>query len=558
MDPNPAAVRRDPQEVFNQPPPLENYNLFTCDAPLRDGLLREGGAWGESLACEYGERLGRAELLELGVLANRNPPILHTHDRFGHRIDTVEYHPAYHDLMRIGIEAQTHSLPWTDPRPGVQVVRAVLMMLRHQVEEGTSCPLTMTFAAVPALNHQPDLAAEWLPRLLSNAYDPAFAPAPQKRGALMGMALTERQGGSDVQANTTRAAACGTGGPGAEYELTGHKWFCSAPMCDAFLTLAQTETGLSCFLLPRWKPDGTLNAFHIVRLKDKLGNRSNASSEIELNRAWARMVGEDGRGVQTIIEMIWHTRLDCVFGSTAGMRRALSEALHHAAHRSAFGKLLVDQPLMRSVLADLCIEVEAAAALALRLARGFDQGAHDEAQRKFTRLALAAGKYWITRRAPLVVGEALECLGGNGYVEDGPMARLFRDAPLNSIWEGSGNVQCLDVLRALRKEPDTLDAVLDEIAAARGASRVLDAYAAGLADELDDPQQLQFRARRLAERLALALQAALLVQHAPHPVADAFCAARLTGAGGFGFGTLPPGVDAEAIIARSMPEADSA
>lgn len=556
MDPKPAAVRRDPHDVFNQPPPLENYNLFTCDAPLRDGLRREGGAWGEPLAREYGARLGRAELLELGALANRNPPILHTHDRFGHRIDTVEYHPAYHDLMRIGVEAQTHSLPWINPRPGVHVVRAVLMMLRHQVEEGTSCPLTMTFAAVPALNHQPDLAAEWLPRLLSNEYDPAFAPASQKRGALMGMALTERQGGSDVQSNTTWAAACGAGGPGAEYELTGHKWFCSAPMCDAFLTLAQTENGLSCFLLPRWKPDGTLNAFHIVRLKDKLGNRSNASSEIELNRAWARMVGEDGRGVQTIIEMIWHTRLDCVFGSTAGMRRALSEALHHAAHRSAFGKRLVDQPLMRSVLADLCLEVEAAVALALRLARGFDQGLQDEAQRKFTRLALAAGKYWVTRRAPAVVGEALECLGGNGYVEDGPMARLFRDAPLNSIWEGSGNVQCLDVLRALRKEPDTLDAVLDEIAAARGASRVLDAYAAGLADELGDPQQLQFRARRLAERLALALQATLLLQHAPHPVADAFCAARLAGAGGFGFGTLPKGVDAEAIIARSMPEAD--
>lgn len=552
----PQTARRDPHEVFNQPPPLENYNLFDHDTPLREAMQREGDTWGEADAHEFGARLGRAETLQLGVLANRSIPILHTHDRFGYRTDTVEYHSAYHELMRIGVEAQTHSLPWIDPRPGSHVVRAVLMMLRHQVEEGTSCPLTMTFAAVPALKRQPELALEWLPRLLAPEYDPRFIPASEKRGALIGMALTERQGGSDVQANTTRAAACGIGGPGAEYELTGHKWFCSAPMCDAFLTLAQTEKGLSCFLMPRWKPDGTLNAFHIQRLKDKLGNRSNASSEVEFHGAWARMVGEDGRGVPAIIEMVWHTRLDCVLGSAAGMRRALVEALHHAAHRRAFGKRLIDQPLMRNVLADLCLEVEAATALALRLARGFDQGADDDAQRKFTRLALAVGKYWVTRRAPAVVGEALECLGGNGYVENGPLARLYRDAPLNSIWEGSGNVQCLDALRALKKDPGALEMFLNEIGAARGANTVLDVFTARLADELNDPWHLEARARQLAERLALALQAALLVQHAPPAVAEAFCAARLAGTGGIEFGTLPANVNFTEIIARSMPGLD--
>ncbi len=547
------SITHSPDEVFNQSTPLEDYNLFEHDLPLREALRREGGAWGEAQALAFGARLGRAETLRLGELANRYPPVLHTHDRFGQRSDQVEYHPAYHELMRLGVGQRVHSLPWTEPRPGAQVVRAVLMMLRHQVEEGSSCPLTMTFAVVPAIRQQPELAAEWLPGILSDQYDPRFLPAAQKQGLLFGMALTERQGGSDVQANTSRAVPIGQPGPGREYRISGHKWFCSAPMCDGFLTLAQTERGLSCFLLPRWKPDQTVNAFHIQRLKDKLGNRSNASSEIEFQDAWARLVGEEGRGVPTIISMVWHTRLDCAIGSAASMRRAVSEALHHAAQRRAFGRRLIDQPLMQNVLADLCLEVEAATALALRLARGFDQSPYDEQQRRFTRLATAVGKYWITKRNPAVNGEALECWGGNGYVEEGPMPRLFRDSPLNGIWEGSGNVQCLDMLRALRKEQGVLEATLAELRLAAGGNRHYDAFLAKLEGELADPTDLEPRARRLAEHLALALQAALLVQHAPAAVSEAFCAARLSGEGGLAFGTLPAGTDFGTIIERAMP-----
>jgi putative acyl-CoA dehydrogenase len=550
------SIRRQPDEVFNQSTPLENYNLFEADLPLQEALRREGGAWGQAQARQFGALLGQAETLRLGELANRYPPVLRTHDRFGRRIDEVEFHPAWHDLMRLGVAWRTHALPWVEPKPGAHVVRAALMMLRHQVEEGTSCPLTMTFAVVPALRRQPELAEIWLPRILSDEYDSRFIPAENKLGVLFGMALTERQGGSDVQANTTRAVSLGKGGPGEAYELTGHKWFCSAPMCDAFLTLAQTEQGLSCFLLPRWTPDGKRNTFRLQRLKDKLGNRSNASSEVEYHGAWAQMVGEPGRGVPTIIEMVWHTRLDCVFGSAASMRRALAEALHHAACRSAFGGRLIEQPLMQNVLADLCLESEAATALALRLARGFDEAPHAEAQRLFVRLALAAGKYWITKRDPLVVGEALECLGGNGYVEESPMPRLYRDAPLNAIWEGSGNVQCLDLLRAVRKEPGVLEATLAEIRLAHGGDRRLDGFVDALQREFADLEQIEVRARRLAERLALALQASLLVRHAPPAVSDAFCASRLAGDSGLAFGTLPKGVDFPQIIQRSLPIRD--
>ncbi|HET6892428.1 MAG TPA: acyl-CoA dehydrogenase family protein, partial [Pyrinomonadaceae bacterium] len=442
-EPAVTNFRRTSDEGFNQPPPLEDYNLFEHDAALQESLRREGGGWGKARVRDFGAAMGQTATLRLGEQANRYPPVLRTHDRFGERIDEVEYHPAWHELMRFGVEHENHSLPWTNPRPGAHVVRAVLNMLRHQVDEGPSCPITMTFAVVPSLRLQPELADEWLPLVLSNQYDSRFIPASQKRGVLFGMALTERQGGSDVQANTTRAVALGKSGGAQEYELTGHKWFCSAPMSDAFLTLAQTDKGLSCFLLPRWKPDGTRNAFHLQRLKDKLGNRSNASSEVEFHGAWARLLGEEGRGVPAIIEMVRHTRLDCAFGSAATMRRAVAEATHHATYRYAFGKRLLDQPLMRNVLADLCIESEAATALALRLARGFDESPNNEGQRKFTRLATAVGKYWITKRTVAVVAEALECLGGNGYVEESPLPRLYRDAPLNSIWEGSGNVQCL-------------------------------------------------------------------------------------------------------------------
>jgi putative acyl-CoA dehydrogenase len=546
---------RQPDEVFNQPPPLEGYNMFAHDAPLREALRREGGAWAEEKVCEFGALMGRAETLALGEMANRHPPTLRTHDRFGNRIDEVEFHPAWHELMRIGVKHEHHSLPWTNPRAGAHVVRAALNMLRHQIDEGASCPLTMTFAVVPSLRLQPELAQEWLPLILSDEYDSRFIPARQKRGVLFGMALTERQGGSDVQANTTRARPLtGKSGAGEEYEINGHKWFCSAPMCDAFLTLAQTEKGLSCFLLPRWLPEGTRNGFHLQRLKDKLGNRSNASSEVEFRGARARMVGEEGRGVQTIIEMVRHTRLDCAFGSAATMRRALAEATHHAAHRRAFGKRLLDQPLMRNVLADLCLEVEAATALALRLARGFDESPQDEGQRKFTRLATAVGKYWVTKRAVAVVAEALECLGGNGYVEESPLPRLYRDAPLNSIWEGSGNVQCLEMLRAVKKDAGTLEMLLQEIRAARGGSKHFDNFAERLERELIDSNQLETRARRVAELLALALQGSLLVRHAPHQVADAFCASRLAGESGQAFGTLHANTDFDAIIERSLPK----
>lgn len=549
---------RAPDEVLNQPPPLENYNLFEFDTPLREALRREGGGWIEDRAREYGSLLGRAETLKLGELANRHPPVLRTHDRSGHRIDEVEFHPAWHELMRIGVEYGTHSLPWASDRSGAHVARAALLMLRHQVDEGPSCPITMTFAAIPTLRMQPELAAEWELRALANEYDPRFIPAARKRGVLFGMAMTERQGGSDVRANTTRARPLGSGGPGADYELTGHKWFCSAPMCDAFLVLAQAGGGLSCFLLPRWKPDGTRNAFHLLRLKDKLGNRSNASGEVELRGALARLVGEEGRGVATIIEMVRHTRLDCALGSAGTMRRAVAEALHHASHRYAFGRRLVEQPLMKNVLADLCLESEAATAMALRLARAFDASRVSDEQRKLARIATAVGKYWITRRAIAAVAEALECTGGNGYVEESPMPRLYRDVPVNSIWEGSGNVQCLDVLRAMQKDHGTAEVLLHEIRSARGADRRFDAFVKRLEGMLGDVREGETRARQVVERLALAFQGSLLVQHAPHGVADAFCASRLATDRGLGFGTLPAGTDFDTLIDRARPRVEAA
>jgi putative acyl-CoA dehydrogenase len=407
----------------------------------------------------------------------------------------------------------------------------------------------MTYSAVPALRAAPELAAEWEPRFLSTDYDPRMIPAGDKRGALCGMAMTEKQGGSDVRANTTRAERVGAGGPGGEYRLTGHKWFCSAPMCDAFLVLAQAERGLSCFLLPRWCPDGTRNRFHIQRLKDKLGNRSNASSEVEFDGAWARMVGEEGRGVPTIIEMVNHTRLDCVIGAAAGMRQAVAQATHHAAHRMAFGRRLSDQPLMQNVLADLAIESEAATTAMLRLARAYD----GESERHFARLATAVVKYWVCKRTPVLVAEALECLGGNGFVEESMMPRLYREAPLNSIWEGSGNVICLDVLRAMTRGPEVVDAFLGELALARGAEPRLDAFVAGLGEELRDFESMEARARRVVERMAIALQGALLVRHGDPAVADAFCASRLAGDHGRAFGTLPAGVAFGRVIARAWP-----
>jgi putative acyl-CoA dehydrogenase len=548
------SIPYSPETVFNQPPPLENYNLFDADCALKEAVHREGGGWIDAEALQLGALLGRPETINLGVLANRFTPELRTYDRFGYRIDEVTYHPAYHELMRIGIESRTHSLPWTEKRPGAHVARAALVMLRHQIDEGTSCPLTMTFAAIPSLRSQPELAAEWEPLALSPVYDFRSMPAPKKDGVLIGMGMTERQGGSDVRANTTLAEPVNGGGPGKEYLITGHKWFCSAPMCDAFLILAQAPAGLSCFLLARWRPDGTRNAFHLLRLKDKLGNRSNASSEVEFRRASARLIGEEGRGVATIMEMVRHTRLDCALGSAASMRKAVAEATHHAAHRSAFGRRLIDQPLMRNVLADLCLESEAATTLAIRLARAFDRGGVDAREQKFARIATAIAKYWITKRAPAVVAEALECLGGNGYVEESALPRLYRDAPLNSLWEGAGNVQCLDVLRAMQKDPGTVEAVHEEIAEATGFNSVFDRFAGSLIPAKQLGTDPEFSARWFVEKMALALQAAALIRSGNQQIADAFCTARLTEGLGLLFGTMRSNHTVALLLERARPE----
>ena len=541
------------REVLNQPPVLEDRNLFTENVPLVEAVRREGADWAEERLTALGAESGEAAGRELGRLANENPPVLHTHDRFGRRIDEVEFHPAWHELLELSVKHGTHALPWREPGPGAHVTRAAMMLCGSGLESGHGCPISMTYAAVPVLRRQPEVAAEWEPRLTSLEYDRTFAPADQKRGALSGMAMTERQGGSDVRANTTVARPLNGGGAGAEYELTGHKWFCSAPMCDMFLVLAQADGGLSCFLLPRWTPDGDRNRMHIQRLKDKLGNRSNASSEIELDNAWARMVGEEGRGVPTIIEMVNFTRLDCVLGSTGLMREAVAQAIHHCSHRAAFGNLLVDQPLMQNVLADLAVESEAATLTALRLARAVDEGPDDPAQTLFKRLGLAVSKYWVCKSATWHVTEALECLGGNGYVELSGMPRIHREAPLNSIWEGSGNVNCLDVLRAMARTPEAVTAFFDEVESASGAEPRLDAYVRDLKAELGDPQGIEARARRIVERMAVALQASLLVRHGDPAVADAFCASRLAGDRGRALGTLPAGADFARIIERHSP-----
>ena len=536
-------------EVTNQPPPLEGYGLFGSDRALVEAVLREGGAGAAEPLHGFGRWLGEASTIRLGEQANRHPPALRTHDRFGHRIDDVEFHPAWHELLRRAVAERVHALPWAAPAPGAHVVRAAKAFLLNQVESGVCCPLAMTFAAVPALNDTPALAEVWSPKLLSAEYDPALRPVGKKRGALAGMAMTEKQGGSDVRANSTRAVRAGPG----EYRLTGHKWFCSAPMSDAFLTLAQTDKGLSCFLLPRMLPDGGRNAFRIQRLKDKLGNRSNASAEVEYAGAFAWLVGEDGHGVRTIIKMVHHTRLDAAISSAALIRQALAQALHHVAHRTAFGRRLLEQPLMRNVLADLALESEAATALVMRLARAFDGAGTDPAEAALARLATPVAKYWICRRAPGAIAEALECLGGNGYVEEGVLPRLYREAPVNSVWEGSGNVLCLDVLRALEREPAAADALLAEAEAARGADRRLDAWIDTLKNELRQTAEREHEARALVERVALALQGAVLVRHAPAAIADAFCAARLADRPGRQFGVLPAGLGLEAICERALP-----
>ncbi len=550
--------------VFNQAPPLEGLDVFSSNLPLVEAVQREGAGWISERAAALGRFVGAVggPQQEWGRLANENKPVLRTFDRYGHRIDEVAFHPAWHQLMKMGVEHELHSLPWTSDEPTAHAARAALYMTAMQAEAGFCCPITMTFAVVPALRATPEIAAEWEPLVTATSYDPRLVPAVEKGSAISGMAMTEKQGGSDVRANTTVAHPLNGGGAGAEYEIVGHKWFCSAPMSDFFLVLAQTDDGLSCFLLPRILPDGARNAFHIQRLKDKLGNHSNASSEVEFHGAWARMLGEPGRGVPTIIEMVGHTRLDCVIGAAAGMRTGVVAATHHTAHRSAFGKLLADQPLMRNVLADLCIESEATTALAMRLARAYDE-AHADADASedssdaqlFKRLATAVGKYWTCKRAPNHAFECLECHGGAGYVEESGMPRLYREAPLASIWEGSGNVMSLDVLRALTRSPRSLEVFVDEVEQARGADARLDASVAKLKDQFaQDPATLEQRARRVVESMALCLQGSLLVRNGAPAVADAFCASRLAGDAGLEYGTLPAGVDFEGIIARGRPQ----
>lgn len=542
-------------EVVNQPPLPLGYDL-SAEAALGEGLVREGAGWVEEELAQLGRLAGSEQAGRWAEQANTEPPALRTHDRYGHRIDEVAYHPAYHELMRVAAAHGLHAAPWAQDRGGAHVARAAKFYVWGQVELGHACPISMTYAAVPALRHQPELAADLEPLLTSRTYEPGLRPVTDKAGILAGMAMTEKQGGSDVRANATVARPARAGGPGAEYRLTGHKWFCSAPMSDAFLMLAQAPEGLSCFLVPRVLPDGARNPVRLQRLKDKCGNRANASAEIELADTAGWLVGDEGRGVKTIIEMVNHTRLDCLVGSAALQRQALVQALHHTSHREAFGARLLEQPLMRNVLADLAVESEAATTLMVRLAGAVDRshgGDGDAHEQGLKRLGVALGKYWVCKRTPTVVGEALECLGGNGYVEESGMPRLYREAPLNSIWEGTGNVQALDVLRALDKEPETLEAVTAEVDAARGADSRLDAAADALRAELADTGDAQFRARRVVERMATVLQAALLVRHAPAAVADAFCATRLAGDGGMALGTLPRQADVDHILERAAP-----
>jgi putative acyl-CoA dehydrogenase len=547
--------------VFNQSTPFLDRNLWECDLPLREAVARLGAGGAAAGLAALGARAGSAAVQEQARLANAFPPQLRSFDHAGRRVDEVEFHPAWHELMRLMIGEGVHAEPWASPGAGAQVARAAKYLLLAQVENGAQCPVTMTYAAVPVLQRcaaaAPGIARDWLPKVLSRDYDPAGGPVRGRRGALLGMGMTEKQGGSDVRANTTRAEPAGAADDwGERWRITGHKWFFSAPQCDAHLVLARAgaapDAPLSCFLVPRFRGDGSRNAILVQRLKDKLGNRSNASAEVEFEGADGYLVGEPGRGVQTILEMGVHTRLDCAIASAGVMRAVLVHALHHARGRSAFGRLLAEQPLMQNVLADLALEAEAAMLLALRLASAFDgRHAGDAHEALVARVLTPAAKYWICKRLPGAVAEAMEVMGGNGYVEEGPFARFYREAPLNSIWEGSGNVMCLDVLRALSRAPDARDALAAELDRARGADRALDAFAAALLADLARPDAGEGAARALTGRIALAWQGALL-HAAGSPAAGAFCAARL-GAGSLGFGTLPAGVDCAPLLARALP-----
>ncbi|HEX6286551.1 MAG TPA: acyl-CoA dehydrogenase family protein [Acidimicrobiia bacterium] len=541
-------------EVLNQVPPLEGYNLYTSDPVLDEAVGREGAKGSRDRLIEFGDLTGSVEYYRWGFDANRNDPELITHDRHGHRVDRVEFHPSWHRLMQTAVANGNHSLPWEEEAvEGAHVARAVFTYLTGQIESGHNCPISMTYSVIPALQTTPEVGREWIPGILSHDYDPSFRPAKEKQGLLMGMGMTEKQGGSDVRANTTEAVPLNGGGTGAEYAITGHKWFTSAPMCDAFLVLAQAPGGLSCFLLPRWAPDGRLNAFHIQRLKDKLGNRSNASSEVEFDAAWAVMVGDEGRGVPTIIEMVNGTRLDCVIGSAALMRQAVSQAAWHVSHRAAFGSKLIDKPLMRNVVADLEVETEAATEMMIRLAGAFDRSEVDPSEAAMKRIALPVAKYWVTKRTSEVVREALECLGGNGYVEESIMPRLYRESPLNAIWEGSGNVIALDVLRAVGRSPDSLEMFLTEIDQASGMDTRLDFAIEAARTALTTATDIEFQARRIVESMAVAWAGSLLARQGEPAIFEAFASSRLGERHGGLYGTLPPGTSVETLLERATP-----
>ncbi len=537
-------------DVHNQPAPMDDYDAWTTDRPLREAVLRSAPDWVPGWLRALGSETGRVYWFEQAALANRNPPELEIFDAGGRRIDEVRYHPAYHALMALAIGHDLHGVAWRQAGAGGHVAHVAGMYLFTQPEQGVCCPITMTHAVVPALQCEPALAEDWLPRVLSTAYDARVLPAGDKSGVTFGMAMTEKQGGSDVRASTTYARPADGAG---EYVLTGHKWFCSAPMSDAFLTLAQLDEGLTCFLVPRWRPDGSRNPLHLQRLKDKCGNRSNASAEIEFDETWAQRVGEPGRGIRTILEMVQQTRLDAATAPVGMMRQALVRAWHHCRGRHAFGAALVDQPLMQQVLADLAVEVEASTALVMRVAESMDRAHADEQERLLARIATAVTKYWTNKRAPVAIYEAMECLGGNGYVETSILPRLYREAPVNSIWEGSGNVICLDVLRAMEREPETVPALLREAERGRGADARLDAALDRLRGAVTDGADAQLRARSLTELMALTLQGSLLVRHGAPAVAEAFCATRLGGEGGATFGTLPVGTERMAILERIWP-----
>ena len=542
-----ATNQFNTHEVNNQPFTLANYNAWLTDIALMEAVAREGAGWAKDHLIEFGARTG-GDMMASGFLANENPPKLRAFDSYGRRLDEVEFHPAYHELMTAGVKYGMNNFAWrNENRESAHVARAAVMYLGSQPEAGFGCPMSMSYAAIPALRHTPQIAEKWLPKLLSQQYDPRSLPMEQKLGCTMGMGMTEKQGGSDLRRNTTRATRQEDG----TYEIIGHKWFFSAPMCDAHLVLAQSENGLSCFLVPRFRPDGTKNAVRIQRLKDKLGDWANASSEVEFHGAFGELVGVEGRGIATIIEMVALTRLDCMIGSAAQMRQAIVQAIHHTSQREAFGKLLIDQPIMRNVIADLALESEAALARTMRIARAVGMIESDPHEAALARIATAIGKYWICKRTPVLINEAQECLGGNGYVEENILPRLYRQAPLNSIWEGSGNVQCLDVLRALNKEPETRDALFAELQKSAGKNLYFDAELSLLAGRFGDIETLEFRSRYVIERLALMLQASILLSSAHPEIAEAFCRSRLTGEHGLAFGTLSPDAPIDLLIKRA-------